>query len=209
MPNPLPTRFYDRDTLEVARDLLGCELWLRAAGTVRRGRIVETEAYRGFDDRACLGWRGETPRLQSLFGPAGRAFVYITYGVHFMFNAVTERNRFPAGVLIRALEPVANLEADARGPGRLTKAMGIDRRLNGSHLRTGPVRILTGGLRSGESTGVSTRVGVDYAGAEAAARPWRFFIAGNPHVSRGRPTDPTRAARAVAEREARRGRTLP
>lgn len=204
MPPPLPTRFYARDTAQVARDLLGCEVWVRDNGAVRQGRIVEAEAYRGFDDRACHGCNGETPRLQSLFGPGGRAFVYVTYGIHYMLNAVTEHEGFPGGVLIRALEPLTNVDTDTRGPGLLTRALGIDLRHDGSHLRTGSVRILGGGLRAGESVSISTRVGVEYSGPDAAARPWRFFIEGNPFVSRGRPTDPTRSARLVAQRDARR-----
>jgi DNA-3-methyladenine glycosylase len=177
----LSHRFFRRHTLQVAPDLLGCEVWVRRPGErVRRGRIVEVEAYRGFDDRACHGWRGETPRLRTFFGPGGHAFVYITYGIHAMLNFVTEGPDYPSGVLIRALEsiPAADgppLEADMRGPGLLTRAMGITRGLDGSDLRSGP-----------------------------AALPWRFFIAGNPSLSRGRPTNPDRAAEFLAQRIRRR-----
>lgn len=204
MARPLPIRFYERHTVEVARDLLGCEVLLRENGIVRRGRIVEAEAYRGFDDEACHGARGETPRLKSMFGPGGRALVYITYGIHHMLNAVTEEAGYPSGVLIRALEPLHNVNGDTRGPGLLTKAMGIALRHDGSHLRTGAVRILEGGPRANEKVAVSTRVGVEYSGPEASAYPWRFFLSGNAYVSRGRPTDPVRSARLVAEREASR-----
>ena len=210
MPRPLSHRFFRRHTLQVAPDLLGCEVWVRRPGErVRRGRIVEVEAYRGFDDRACHGWRGETPRLRTFFGPGGHAFVYITYGIHAMLNFVTEGPDYPSGVLIRALEsiPAADgppLEADMRGPGLLTRAMGITRGLDGSDLRSGPVRARPGGLRPGERIATSTRVGVEYAGREAAALPWRFFIAGNPSLSRGRPTNPDRAAEFLAQRIRRR-----
>ncbi len=205
MPQPLATRFFQRHTVDVAQDLLGCEVWRRAAdGAVRRGRIVETEAYRGFDDRACHGWRGETPRLRSMFGPGGRAFVYITYGIHHMLNCVTECAGYPSGVLIRALEPIANIQRDTRGPGLLTRALDIDRRHDGSHLRTGPVRILAGAPRPEERIGRSSRVGVAGAGPEAAARLWRFFLEGNAYLSRGRPTDPARASQNIAERATRR-----
>ena len=203
MPKPLPRRFYQRHTLTVARDLLGCEVWVRHPGAPpQRGRIVEVEAYRGFDDRACHGWRGETPRLRSFFGVGGHAFVYITYGIHHMLNLVTEEAGYPSGVLIRALEPIRNLTASARGPGLLTRTLGITLAQDGSDLRRGPVRVLAGDLDSGERVGTSTRVGVEYAGREAAARPWRFFIEGSAHLSRGRPTDPDRAA-TLAERRDR------
>ena len=203
VPRPLPRRFFQRPTPDVARDLLGCEVWLRRdGGPLRRGRIVEVEAYRGFGDRACHGWRGETPRLRTLFGPGGYAFVYITYGIHTMLNFVTEGPDYPSAVLIRALEPVRHLTGPARGPGLLTRALGVSRADDGGDLRNGPIRAMPGTLRPGERVATSTRVGVDYAGRESAALPWRFFIAGSAHLSRGRPTDPERAAQLLARREA-------
>lgn len=117
-----------------------------------------------------------------------------------MLNVVTEDAGYPSGVLIRALEPVRNLPGSARGPGLLTRALGITRRQDGSDLRHGAVRVLTGSLRPEELIATSTRVGVEYAGRAAAAEPWRFFVAGNASVSPGRPTDPDRAARLVAAR---------
>ncbi|MCZ6544852.1 MAG: DNA-3-methyladenine glycosylase [Chloroflexi bacterium] len=205
MPPPLPTRFFDRHPLTVAHELLGCEVWVRAddAGKAQRGRIVETEAYGGFDDRACHGHRGETPRMRSLFGPPGRALVYLTYGVHHMLNAVALGPGEPYCVLIRALEPVANLSGDTRGPGLLTKALGVDLSYDGAHLRRGALRMLAGAPRTDESIAVSTRVGVEGAGPEDAGRPWRFYLADNPYVSRGRPSSVERAARVVAERAVR------
>ena len=204
MPRPLPRRFFHRPTPEVPADLLGSEVWLRRAGEPpRRGRIVEVEAYRGFDDRACHGWRGETPRLRTLFGPGGHAFVYITYGIHTMLNFVTEGPDYPSGVLIRALEPLRGLTGPARGPGLLTRALGVTRADDGGDLRVGPIRAMPGGLRPGERVATSTRVGVEYAGPESAALPWRFFIAGSAHLSRGRPTDPARAARLLARGKGR------
>jgi len=205
MPTPLPTRFFQRHTVDVARDLLGCEVWRRdTRSIVRRGRIVETEAYRGFDDRACHGWRGETPRLRSMFGPGGRAFVYLTYGIHHMFNVVTESAGYPSGVLIRAVEPLANVEGNTRGPGLLTRALNIDRRHDGSHLRDGPLRVLAGTPRPEERIEQSSRVGIAGAGPEAAAREWRFYLAGNAYLSHGRPTSPIQARAVVAARAARR-----
>ncbi len=205
MPRPLPRRFFQRPTPDVARDLLGCEVWLRRdGGPLRRGRIVEVEAYRGFGDRACHGWRGETPRLRTLFGPGGYAFVYITYGIHTMLNFVTEGPDYPSAVLIRALEPVRHLTGPAGGPGLLTRALGVTRADDGGDLRSGPIRAMPGTLRPGEHVATSTRVGVEYAGRESAALPWRFFIAGSAHLSRGRPTDPEQAARLLVRRQARR-----
>lgn len=193
MGRPLPIRFYARDTLALAQELLGCDLWVQRKGEIQQARIVEVEAYRGFDDQACLGWRGPTPRLRSLFGPPGRAFVYLTYGIHYMFNVVTERSGFPAGVLIRAIEPLQNVEADTRGPGLLTRALGIDLRDDGTHLGRGCVRVLRGGLRPDERIEVSPRIGIENAGAEARARPWRFFVEGSRYLSRGRPRASARA----------------
>lgn len=204
MARPLPRWFYERSTVQVARELLGCEIRVQRAGAIARGRIVETEAYRGFDDQACHGWRGMTPRVRSLFGPAGRAFVYLTRGVHVMFNVVTEERDFPAGVLIRAIEPLEQVEGNTRGPGLLTKALGIDRRDDGASLATGRVRLYPGLLRPQERIGVSTRVGVEYSGVEAAARPWRFYLMNNAYVSQRKPTDPNQAAELIARRRARR-----
>ena len=152
----------------MARDLLGCQVWVRHDGEpAHTGRIVEVEAARGFDDRACHGWRGETPRLRSLFGPGGRTFVYITYGIHHMLNVVTEEAGHPSGVLTRALDPLRNLPDPARGPGLLTRALGITLAQNGSDLRRGAMRVLEGGLKAGEEVGPSTRVGVEYSGRSA------------------------------------------
>ena len=204
MARPIPKRFYRRYTPTVACELLGCEVHVHGAdGRLRRGRIVETEAYRGFDDRACHGWRGETPRLRSLFGPGGHAFVYVTYGLHHMLNVVTEDAGFPSGVLLRAIEPIDD-DFRSGGPGLLSHALRVTQDHDGSDLRYGIVRIYPANLRPRERVASSTRVGVEYAGREAASLPWRFFIVEHPCLSRGRPTDPERAANFVARREATR-----
>jgi DNA-3-methyladenine glycosylase len=134
--------------------------------------------------------------------------VYLTYGIHYMLNAVTRGAGEPFCVLLRALEPLEGLEFDSRGstrgPGLLTRALGVDLRYNGGHLSTGWLRILEGGLGAQESAAVTTRVGVEGAGPEAAGQPWRFLVADNGYVSRGRPSTPERAALVVAERAARR-----
>src|SRR3954462_12646922 len=131
---PLPRRFYDRNTELVARELLGKHLAHRRDGVLQVGRIVETEAYLGPHDLAAHSARGRTARTEVMFGPPGHAYVYIIYGVHHCLNAITERAGHASGVLIRALEPIANLEGNTKGPGLLCRALGIDRRLNGHDL---------------------------------------------------------------------------
>src|SRR5438034_8365343 len=114
----LPRDFYDRSTLDVARDLLGKVLVHNRRGVRTSGAIVEVEAYIGEDDAACHAAPGPTKRNQPLYGPPGRAYVYLNYGIHHLVNAVTEREGFPAAVLIRALEPLENIEAMRRRRGR-------------------------------------------------------------------------------------------
>lgn len=182
----LPRSFYDRDTQEVARALLGKYLVRRVGDVLRIGRVVETEAYLGPHDLAAHSARGRTPRTEVMFGPPGHAYVYLIYGMHHCINAVTEAEGQAAAVLIRALEPVANVEGLTSGPGRLCKALGIDRTLTGYDLTTGPDLFFhdpgTPGPAPDEVV-ARPRVGVDYAG-EWADRLLRFYIAGNPFVSK-------------------------
>jgi DNA-3-methyladenine glycosylase len=158
------------------------------AGMEYAGRIVETEAYVGADDRACHASRGRTPRTEVMFGPPGHAYVYLVYGLHHCLNAVTEAEGVPAAVLIRALEPEAGVPGRTDGPGRLCRALGIDRTFDAEDLTAGRLFVEAGdrppgapgpagGYRSGP------RIGVAYAG-EWATRPWRFWLPGNPFVSR-------------------------
>ncbi|OYV81864.1 MAG: 3-methyladenine DNA glycosylase [Planctomycetia bacterium 21-64-5] len=132
--NVLPRGFYDRSADLVARELLGKYLVLRDAGGERIGRIVETEAYLGLHDLASHSSRGLTPRTKVMFGHPGYAYVYLIYGIHCCMNVVTEKAGQASAVLLRALEPVRNLEGKTQGPGLLSRAMGIDRRLNGHDL---------------------------------------------------------------------------
>jgi DNA-3-methyladenine glycosylase len=192
----LPPEFYARPVLEVARDLLGCTVEYGDAA----GVIVETEAYHECEP-ACHAFAGLTPRTRTLFAEPGLAYVYRSYGVHALLNAVCEPAGTGAAVLIRALQPVAGLEAmrarrgvSARGPrrehelcsgpGKLTQALGVTLEANGSELSSGPVRILAPAATwEDPAVLVAQRVGI----TRAVDLPWRFCIAGNRHVSRPQP----------------------
>lgn len=189
--------FYSRPTLEVASDLLGKVLVRRLNGRELRGKIVETEAYIGSEDLACHASRGHTPRTAVMFGLPGHAYVYMIYGFYFCLNVVTERKGYPAAVLIRAIEPLDNVELMrqlrnnpqrdtniASGPGKLCRAMSIDKSLNGENLFGTKLWIEDRNIDPGP-IGTSPRVGIDYAG-EYKDKPWRFYIDDNPHVSRVR-----------------------
>jgi DNA-3-methyladenine glycosylase len=199
MPSPkkLPRSFYSRSTLQVAQDLIGKVLVRNFHGRRLSGKIVETEAYVGPHDLACHASKGHTPRTSIMFGPAGYAYVYMIYGFYFCLNVVTERKGYPAAVLIRAVDPLENLdfmrqlrnnpERDtniASGPGKLCMGMSIDKRLNGEDLLGPTLWIEDRHLDSGPIL-TSPRVGVDYAG-EYKDKPWRFYLANNPHVSKVR-----------------------
>jgi len=179
----LPRSFYDRDTVEVAHDLLGKHLVHAVDGVERVGRIVEVEAYLGPHDLAAHSSRGLTARTQVMFGPPGHAYVYMIYGMHWCMNVVTQPEGHASAVLLRALEPVRNLEGRTQGPALLCKAMGIDKRLNGHDLLSAELRIEA--PRRAEPIRIvrRPRIGVDYAGPWAR-RLLRFYIRGNPFVSR-------------------------
>lgn len=179
----LPRAFYDRDTLRVARELLGKHLVHVMDGVDRVGRIVEVEAYLGPHDLAAHSARGLTERTRVMFGPPGHAYVYLIYGMHHCMNVVTEREGHASAVLLRAVEPVRNIEGRTQGPGLLCKAMGIDRRLNAQDLLSDTFFITEPGMR--ETFGIvrRPRIGVDYAGVWAR-KPLRFYIRGNLFVSR-------------------------
>jgi len=192
----LPPEFYVRPTLRVAPALLGKILLHRHGTTITAGRIVEVEAYCGPDDRAAHTAGGRrTARNEVMWGPGGRLYVYFTYGMHHCCNVVTRTAGAPEAVLLRALEPVAGLPtmqrrrgaslpavALARGPGNLCRAMGIDRRHDGSDLQAGPIVILDAPRIARSRIAVSPRIGVAYAGSDAL-RPWRFFVRDSPAVS--------------------------
>lgn len=170
MARVLGKAFFDRPTLDVARDLLGKQLCRRLdSGKIIRARICETEAYDGFEDRASHASRGATTRNVVMFGAPGRAYIYLCYGVHWLLNITTCEKGYPAAVLIRGVEGV-------EGPGRLTKHFQITSSFNDQLLtRVGGLWVedAYGAVSPAEIT-ATPRVGVDYAGAEWAAMPWRF-----------------------------------
>jgi DNA-3-methyladenine glycosylase len=179
----LPRAFYSPGTLAIARDLIGMHLVHNDAGTLRVGRIVETEAYMGPQDLAAHSSRGRTARTEVMFGEAGHAYVYFIYGFWYCLNVVTAAAGVPHAVLLRALEPVAGITDKTWGPGLLCRAMNIDRRLNGIDL-LGEVLWLERPSEWERRPRITrtTRIGVDYAG-DWAKRPWRFFDSGSPYVS--------------------------
>lgn len=200
----LPRSFYERDTVQVAHDLVGRMLVHRSAEGETAGIIVETEAY-GPEDPANHAFRGKTPRNAHMFGPAGRAYVYLSYGVNWCFNAVTGGEGVGEAVLIRALEPMEGIALmrsrrgtdDVRllcsGPGRLCKAMGISIHQNGLDLTTSELTI--GGEADLAIRPVpSTRIGI----STAADRLWRFCAAGSRFLSR-----PDGTRRALSQSDSR------
>jgi DNA-3-methyladenine glycosylase len=189
----LEPEFYARDTVDVARALLGCVLETEVGEGTTSGRITEVEAYTGPHDPAAHGYGNRrSHRNEAMFGPPGHAYVYFIYGMHWCFNAVTERTDFPAAVLVRSLEPVDGLEImSARrgtdntnllcsGPARLCQALGITRNVNGCSLVDGPVRILPGEPVPAESVVSGPRIGI----RNAADWPLRFFENGSVWLSR-------------------------
>jgi DNA-3-methyladenine glycosylase len=178
----LPRSFYDRDTILVAKELLGKHLVHVVDGAARVGRIVETEAYLGAHDLAAHSAKGLTARTQPMFGPPGHAYVYLVYGMHWCMNVVTQAEGMASAVLLRAVEPLRNVTGRTQGPGLLCRAMGIDGRLNGHDLLSRNFYIADDGTEV-ESIVKRPRIGVDYAG-HWAKRLLRFYVLGNPYVSR-------------------------
>jgi DNA-3-methyladenine glycosylase len=189
--NRLDAAFFERSVHAVARELIGCRLFYRGCG----GTIVETESYER-DDPACHAYAGLTKRTETLFGPPGRAYVYLSYGIHSLLNAVAEPEGQAAAVLIRALQPTSDLDGMRRrrgerpdgdlcsGPGKLTDALGIGLDANGADLGSDPFLLLA--AEPGWSGEILTgpRVGI----TKAVERPWRFSLAGSSYVSRPRPS---------------------
>ena len=170
----LTRTYFNRPTLTVARSLIGKYLIRGNGKKTIAGRIIEVEAYVGPQDKACHASKGRTQRTEVLFGPPGVAYVYLIYGMYHCLNVVTEREEFPSAVLIRAIEIDGEL---IDGPGRLCRALQIDRRLNRADLTTGESLWFEdrGVLVERGDVGTHPRVGVDYAGAWAK-KPWRFRL---------------------------------
>ncbi len=198
MPPSLPRSFYDRPTLTVARDLLGAVLCRRVQGLTLRARIVETEAYVGEGDLACHARAGRTKRTDPLYGPPGMAYVYLTYGMHHLLNAVTEPEGKPAAVLIRAAEPLEGIEWMERargvrhahllgsGPGKLAQAFGLDLDWNRSDLCGKDLWIEAGPRIADRAVSTSPRIGCQNCPEPWASIPWRFYVADSRHVTPGR-----------------------
>jgi len=170
----LPRIYFNRPTVTVARSLIGKYLVRVIDGRILAGKIVEVEAYVGPQDKACHASKGRTKRTDVMFGPGGVAYVYLIYGMYHCLNVVTERKEFPSAVLIRAIELDREL---IDGPGRLCRALQIDRRLNRVDLTTGESLWFEdrGVLVERADVGAHPRVGVDYAG-EWAEKLWRFRL---------------------------------
>jgi DNA-3-methyladenine glycosylase len=178
----LARSFYARETLLVARDLLGMHLVHAGPAGRQVGRIVEAEAYRGPHDLAAHSSRGRTERTDVMFGPPGHAYVYLIYGFWNCLNVVTAADGVPHAVLIRALEPVAGIDNTTHGPGLLCRAMHIDRSLNRVSLTGDNLWIERPERHRPPRVARSARIGVDYAG-DWASKPWRFFDRDSPYVS--------------------------
>ena len=177
--------FYARPAVDVARDLVGCVLVRRDGSETYRARVVETEAYVGAHDLASHASKGRTPRTDVMFGPPGRAYVYVIYGMYDMLNVVTSVEGDPQAVLIRAAEPLDGWAADLSGPGKLAGAMKITRALNGADL-TADALHFTPNPGSAPRIVTGPRVNVDYAG-DWKAELLRFMDAGSRAVSKPRP----------------------
>jgi len=205
--------FFARHVLDVARELIGRRLVFERRGREVAGRIVEVEAYRGPHDPASHAFRGPTERSAIMFGPPGHTYVYLSYGMHHCLNVVTEPEGEAAAVLIRALEPTDGIasmrrrrgnmavERLARGPGCVTRALGLDLRHNGLDLASGPLWIDARPACAPGRTLSGPRIGI----RAAVDRPWRFVLEGSPAVSgpRRRTGGMPPEGRALASRAAR------
>jgi DNA-3-methyladenine glycosylase len=194
----LPRSFYDRqDVTLIARELVGKILMTRFDNVITAGRIVETEAYNGAVDKASHAYGNRrTNRTEVMFGKAGTAYVYLCYGIHHLFNVVTNKEGTPHAILIRAVEPIIGIEVMqnrtkkklldntiTRGPGNVSKALGIFTYHSGLDLVESDIRIADDGFRyKKKDVVVTTRIGVDYAGPDALL-PYRYIVRDNPYVS--------------------------
>lgn len=182
----LSHKFYNRPTLTVARELLGVRLVHVSDGNKLVGLITETEAYIGEDDLACHAKAGRTIRTDPMYGSPGHAYIYFTYGNHWMLNAVTEREGFPAAVLIRAIQPMEGIDImmerrqgrDTFGPGKLTQALGITKSENYVNLTEAGSRLrIEAGVKVAEkNVTIGPRVGLNKTTEPWLSMPWRFKV---------------------------------
>jgi DNA-3-methyladenine glycosylase len=177
----LTRKFYRKDTLKVARDLLGCFLVRKSASgrknKIIKGIITETEAYIGEDDLACHASKGRTPRTEIMYGEAGHAYIYMIYGMYYCLNIVTEKKNFPAAVLIRAVKIDGIDHKKTNGPGKLCKILKIDRKLNGWDIAKKDKLYIEKPARNFSKKNVTAgkRIGIDYA-KNCKHYLWRFLI---------------------------------
>jgi DNA-3-methyladenine glycosylase len=179
MLQKLPRSFYARDTVTVAKELLGKYL----IHEDRIGKIVEVEAYVGQHDLACHSSKGNTARTSVMFGPAGYAYVYLIYGMYYCTNIVTETEGIGSAVLLRALEPIQNIQERTQGPGLLSKAMHIDKQLNAHDLTSDVFCIATPESQESFAIVERPRIGVHYA-KDWAKQLLRFYIKDNTFISK-------------------------
>lgn len=168
--------FYQRKTLKVAQDLLGCFLVIKIGNKIIKGMITETEAYIGEDDLACHASRGRTPRTEIMYGEAGHAYIYMIYGMYFCLNIITEKKNFPAAVLIRAIKIEGVDYKKTNGPGKLCKFLKIDQKLNSWDTTKGKKLWIESGIKiNKKDIKASKRIGVNYANY-CQHYLWRFLI---------------------------------
>ncbi len=199
MPSKLPRSFYERDdVVQISRELIGKVLCTRFGNTLTSGIITETEAYNGRTDRACHAYPDvRTDRTETLYGPPGKAYIYLCYGIHHLFNVVTNREGLADAILIRALNPLDGIEKMLKrrrkekigpmltnGPGKLSQALGIKTSYDQTDLAGYKIWIEDRGVKihSGDIAS-SPRIGVDYAG-EHANLPWRFTLKNSKWISK-------------------------
>lgn len=179
----IPTSFYERDTVTVAKDLLGNFLVHYDGEVERIGKIVEVEAYLGRQDLASHSSKGLTKRTEVMYGPAGFAYIYLIYGMYYCTNIVTESEGIGSAVLIRALEPIKNINQKTQGPGLLSKAMGINKHHNRHPLQSDNLFVAQNPEPQDFVIIERPRIGVHYA-KEWADKPLRFYIEGNSFISK-------------------------
>lgn len=179
----LPRTFYERDTIRVAKDLLGKYIIHNHDGLEYVGKIVEVEAYLGQHDLACHSSKGLTPRTKVMFGPAGYAYIYLIYGMYYCTNVVTEAEGTGSAILLRAIEPIKNIQGRTQGPGLLSKAMHIDKQLNQHDLTSDNFYIAEPEDDQAFTIAEKPRVGVHYA-KDWADKLLRFYIKESTFISK-------------------------